>query len=168
MDTSLHSILIATAWLFQSNFMGSFSIKGGLGSVDRISKRIIIESDRVDKEMKRRMELATLIVWKTATARRPKITKQQQKAMGRNPKGYRVSDPNAVLGVPVKTGALQISIKKDVTTEGKKILGSIYTDNSYAKYMEFGTSKIRPRAFMRPAMNEQRGAVLKIFKKPME
>jgi HK97 gp10 family phage protein len=69
---------------------------------------------------------------------------------------YRVSDPNAAFGVPVATGALQNTITKSVKRQGKKIVGEIDAGLNlvYAKMIEFGTSRMAARPFMRPAWNE--------------
>lgn len=101
--------------------------------------------------MEKKMNLIVDVVFKTATARRPKIAVTKE-----NRGQYRVSDPNAKAGVPVDTGALQASITKDVRWSGKKIIGEVEAglDLIYAKMIEFGTSKMRPRPFMRPAWNE--------------
>lgn len=40
---------------------------------------------------------------------------------------------------PVDTGALAGSIHPKVTTEGKTIIGKVYTNLNYAPYVEFGT-----------------------------
>lgn len=144
----------------------SFTVKSG--SVERVTGKLLSVLGTVDKEMMKRMTLATTIVYKVATSRRPKITPQQHKALGGKKGGYRVSDPNAAVGVPVKTGALQISIKKTVEKKGEKYIGTIFTTNPYAKFMEFGTSKIKPRSFLRSAMNEQGQAIKNIFNKPIE
>jgi hypothetical protein len=112
--------------------------------------------------MMKKMNDITNIVWQTAHAKRPMITHAEMKKSGRS---KRVSNPNADYGVPVDTGALQISIKKEVTDNGKSIVGSIFVDSNtnnpksgrsvqeYAKAMEFGTSKIASRSFLRSALH---------------
>jgi HK97 gp10 family phage protein len=116
------------------------------------------------------MNLAVDIVFKTATARRPKISMSELKARGGEKGDYRVSDPNAVLGVPVKSGALQASIKKSVKWQGKKITGEIDAGGNlpYAMAMEFGTSSISPRPFMRPAWNENKEFIQNKFKEKID
>ena len=48
---------------------------------------------------------------------------------------------------PVKTGALWGSIKTQINGASAKVTASM----EYAGYVEFGTYKMAPRAFMRPA-----------------
>ncbi len=150
--------------------MGSFSLKSP-SLIGKIQHELERQNDRVDKDLMGKMVAVTAIVYNTARARRPKISKQQQKAMGRDPKGYRVSDPNASFGVPVKTGDLQISIQKSVRKEGEKVVGRIFIKGPgarYAGYMEFGTSKIRPRSFLRSALHVQNDFIKKKFQEPMK
>ena len=134
--------------------MGSFSIKKG--DVEKIASAMIMQEGVIDAALEKKMNLIVDIVFKTATARRPKISAAQHKEMGRSKGTYRVSDPDAKVGVPVDTGALQMSIQKDVKWSGKKIQGEIDAGEGveYAKMIEFGTSKMRARPFMRPAWNE--------------
>ena len=150
--------------------MGSFSIKKG--EIEKITSAMIFKESTILDGVKRKMDLIVDIVWKTARARRPKISATEQKALGR-PTGkgvYRVSDPNAKLGVPVDTGALQASIEKNVKVEGKKIIGTIEAGRGliYAPMIEFGTSKMRPRPFMRPAWNENLDWIRKKWKEKLE
>ncbi len=155
--------------------MGSFTVKNG--SVDRITRQIVSMKDVVGDGIERKVQLVTDIIYKTAKARRPKISVQQHKAMGRKVKTkagksvYRVSDPNAKLGVPVDTGALQASIKKSVTRNGDKTTGEISAGNGqvpYAAMIEFGTSKMAARPYMRPAINENSELIKRIFTKKID
>lgn len=149
---------------------GSFSIKKG--EAEKIISAMILTEPTIMDAMQRKMELITEVVYKTASARRPKISATQAKAMGRKVgKGvYRVSDPNAKLGVPVDTGALQASINKNVHWEGKKIIGEVDAgkDLPYAVMIEFGTSKMQARPFMRPAWNENLEWIKKKWKETIE
>lgn len=45
----------------------------------------------------------------------------------------------AVMLCPVNHGELRQSIKTDVFQEGKNVIGTCYTNNEYAAYVEFGT-----------------------------
>lgn len=55
------------------------------------------------------------------------------------------------------TGNLSNSIRYEVHTEGKEIygiVGSTQKDPDYALYTEYGTSKMKPRPWLRPAMQK--------------
>lgn len=52
------------------------------------------------------------------------------------------------------TGQLFASISKEKTGATS---GRVYTRVDYAKYLEYGTRKMRPRPFMRPAARKVRG-----------
>lgn len=143
---------------------GSFSEKIPSYS-EKIIEKVLKYQERVDKIIESKMNSAVKIVWATAHAKRPMITKAQSKSEGRL---KRVSDPGATAGVPVDTGDLQISIKKDVTKKGFKLIGRIYVEGpgeKYANFMEFGTSKTEARPFMRPALNLNKEFIKQIFRK---
>ena len=120
-----------------------------------------------DALLKRRITAATEIIWRTAHAKRPMMTKKQARLEHRS---RRVSDPNAQAGVPVRTGALQGSIKKTVEqTAFLKYQGKVETHGlPYAGYIEFGTSKMKARPFMRPAVELNKEAIKRMFKAPAE
>lgn len=143
--------------------MGSFSIKRG--DVDKITKNLVAMSTVVDRNLEKKMNLIVDVVYKTAIARRPKVAVTKE-----NRGQYRVSDPNARLGVPVDTGALQLSIKKNMHSKGGKVSGTIDAGEglSYANAIEFGTSKMQARPFMRPAFNENKEWIIRKFKEPIE
>lgn len=90
---------------------------------------------------------------------------------------------------PKGTGELRRSITSKVTTEGNNVVGVVYTPLEYAPYVEFGTglfaeeggrqdvpwcyqddkgewhstSGMKPRPFMRPALNENREQIKRIL-----
>lgn len=141
--------------------------------VQKVVKGLASIPEQIAVDFERKLTLATKIVWTTARIRRPKMTVAELKATGarryfRNIDGkrreYRVSDPKAKLGVPVDTGELRESIKKDVKMQGlEKGYGIIYSNSPYATAIEYGTSRIAPRPFMRQAMAEQGSVVKKIL-----
>lgn len=53
---------------------------------------------------------------------------------------------------PKKTGHLKRNINRRVVGEGNTVVGIVYNPVEYASYQEFGTSKMRPHPFMRPAL----------------
>jgi HK97 gp10 family phage protein len=136
---------------------------GAFDNLDRSMKKRWSGSDKV---IQSRIKMATNMVWRIAHQKRPMITAKQAKAEGRS---KRVSDPGATLGVPVDTGALQASIQQSVTKSGGKYIGQIWTKGiPYAGYMEYGTSKIAARPFMRPAIDLNREAIRRMLKAKIE
>jgi HK97 gp10 family phage protein len=142
---------------------GSFSIDSGFA--DDFSNRIKGAQDRINKLLVQRVTAATAIVYGIAHAKRPMITKIMMKQQGRT---TRVSDPGAEAGVPVASGTLQLSITKNVKSSGGKVTGTVTAGENvpYANFIEFGTSKMPARPFMRPALNLSREAIKAIFNKP--
>lgn len=80
---------------------------------------------------------------------------------------------------PVETGALRDSITADVTPTDKTVVGNVRADMFYASYVEYGTGRrggpapyahnmdwpgMEAEAYMRPALDEVRGAVKEIFR----
>jgi len=61
-------------------------------------------------------------------------------------------------------GTLKDSITSNVKKEGTSIVGKIIASESYAPYLEFGTSTVRPRPFMQPALEKNRPKIKRIFK----
>lgn len=142
-----------------------------LNALENLGRKMGARVKEYDVIMERRMRVATDMVWRIAHQKRPYISKQQQKRGFRTLSGSvhhnRVSDPNAQLGVPVDTGLLQSVVKREVTRTGYgKFQGVVYVDLAVAPYgkdMEFGTSKVHARPFMRPAMELTREAIKKLF-----
>lgn len=127
----------------------TFQIKGDV--FDRISHKISNRLVKDDEVMKKRITAATNMIWRIAHQRRAMLSKADMRAQGRS---KRVSDPGATAGVPVQTGKLQGSIKQSVTKKGLlKYQGEVSTRGvDYSGYVEFGTSKMYARPFMRPAI----------------
>ena len=84
---------------------------------------------------------------------------------------------------PVDTGRLQDSIGTVIDDSGKTIIGRMGTDVEYAPYVEFGTGQrgaassgagegpysstwpgMPAQPFMRPALDNNRGAVVDLFR----
>lgn len=138
------------------------SFKFDLGAVGGLGDKLGNAIQRDNRVIKKRMQQATLMVWRIAHQKRPIISKAQAKAQGRS---YRVSDPGASAGVPVRTGALQGSIQQSVTANGlMSYVGKIWTKGiEYAGFIEYGTSRMAARPFMRPAINLTKDAIKKLF-----
>jgi len=135
------------------------------GKLDNLIRNIVAEEKKIDEKTFAKVKKITDLIWRVAHQKRAMITKQMMKEQGRT---KRVSDPDATLGVPVDTGRLQASVRQVVYRQGKSIIGTITAGGdgiTYATAMEFGTSKVRARPFMRPALNETKGAVKTILEK---
>ena len=55
------------------------------------------------------------------------------------------------------TGNLRNSIRYEIHDEGKEVYGIVGTtqkDPPYGEYLEYGTSKMQPRPWLRPAMEK--------------
>jgi len=145
---------------------GSFSFD--TGDLDRVMGRIRDEQKRAHRLTVSKMNRAVDIMYRVARQRRPYISKAQMKSEGRRVK---VSDPNAEAGVPVAAingGNLQASITKGVSEKTSSVVGTIEAGGArapYAQYLEFGTSKMPARPFMRPAINLTREAIKALFAK---
>lgn len=139
-----------TTFKFDSSALSRFG--------DRLGKGFA----RDDKELERRVKRATDIIWRTAHAKRPMMSKAQMKAEGRR---IRVSDPGAQAGVPVRTGKLQASIRQSTSSKGlMRYQGVIETTGiPYAGYMEYGTRHVAARPFMRPAVALNHEVVKRVF-----
>jgi len=139
------------------------------GALDGLLDKVKKEEDRAHKQTVKKITASVNILYKLASAKRPMITNAQAKAQGRRKVGgkyQRVSDPDAKAGVPVRSGELQRSIEKKVEDKGVKVIGSVYTDSPYANFVEFGTSRMRARPFMRPAIELGKAAIKLLFSKP--
>jgi len=134
---------------------GSFYSKPVI--IEKIVKDIKQENERVQRDIQNKVSSAINLVYYTAKSKRASIGKGKS----------RTSDPGAQFGVPVKTGALRASIQKDVRKEKGKIVGVVWTDSPYAEYVEFGTSKMKMRPFMRPALFLNEEAIKGLFDKKL-
>lgn len=151
-----------------NNRIFTLTTANGTSVIASIGKKLGARVGKYDKEMQRRMTVATGLIWRTAHARRPMISKATMKAQGRT---VRVSDPNATLGVPVAAvngGRLQASVKQKVfrTFGQMSFEGQVSAGGSmapYASYLEFGTSRMPARPFMRPAIALNKEAIKRVF-----
>ncbi len=146
---------------------GGQTFKIDASAFDRLLHKIGNRLDNDDKNIKRRITRATEMIWRIAHQKRPYISKAQMKIEHRS---KRVSDPNAQAGVPVQTGLLQSSITQQVTRKGlMSYQGEIRAYGvPYSGYIEYGTSKMRARPFMRPAVNLTKDAIQRMMKLHVE
>jgi HK97 gp10 family phage protein len=70
---------------------------------------------------------------------------------------------DAKKNAPVDTGRLRASITHYVEKE-KEIVGIVGTNVEYAKYQEFGTSKMPPHPFLFPALESNRNKITELLK----
>ncbi len=64
------------------------------------------------------------------------------------------------------TGNLKKSVHWSVEGEGADIVGRVGTDQDYGKSLEYGTSKMAPRPWLRKSFEQEEGKVKQIFEKP--
>lgn len=97
-------------------------------------------------------------VKKTLTGQR---TGKTYKVPGTKRKLYTASAP----GEPpaVRTGRLRNSIKYRVLGRGVNLSGVVGTQVEYAPHLEFGTSKMEPRPFLRPTYERERKTIKAIL-----
>ena len=143
---------IGQQFVVKGDFFGKLKV-----AFDMYNKMIL------QKDLKKKLTAATDIAYRLARTPR---------AMIMNKAGRRVSDPHASYGVPVQTGVLQSSIKKGkIKIDEEKASSSIYVDNKvapYSMFIEYGTSKMRARPFMRPVANMMKQITKNLFRKPVE
>lgn len=54
---------------------------------------------------------------------------------------------------PVDTGRLRASIQQEVGRDERGIVGRVGTNVKYAVHLEYGTRRMTPRPFLRPALS---------------
>jgi HK97 gp10 family phage protein len=74
--------------------------------------------------------------------------------------------PRSAPGNPphVDTGRLRQSLQPSVVRTGNTIRGTVTTNVEYAPYLEYGTSRMQPRPFMRSTIAEQAEPVKAIMR----
>jgi HK97 gp10 family phage protein len=139
----------------------------GPGTIERITNNFGKLIQKIDAATLIKMKAATDAVYQIAHAVRPKVAAHKTPVTGQKSKAYRVSNPEAAYGVPVRTGVLQASLDKKVYRQGRKVIGEINAGGAvapYATYVEFGTSRMAARPFMRPAAKLGQKAINAIFR----
>ena len=57
----------------------------------------------------------------------------------------------------IDTGTMKRSVHPEVETDGKGVrIGTNITDPNYPSFLEFGTSKMSPKPWLRPALDENK------------
>lgn len=102
---------------------------------------------------------AKAIVWDASSQRAfDKAIERGFKAWGDDVRGTleRIAthvQNEARLACPVDTGRLRSSIHRtEVKKEGRNLYVLVGTNVTYAPFVEFGTHKMRPQPYLRPAM----------------
>lgn len=60
---------------------------------------------------------------------------------------------DAKILAPVDTGNLRNGIGSETRDEDDSVVGEVYATASYGPYQEFGTSRMAPHPFLRPALD---------------
>ena len=134
--------------------------------ISKVANSALKYAQKVFDDNMNRMKDATFIVWSNSRAKR---------SMMLNKQGQSVSNPGDSFGVPVQSGKLQGSIKKEVGVSDGKIVGRVYTHGiPYAARIEFGFKgrdsegrlfNQEPRPFMRQGLDVSQSEIKKIFNK---
>ena len=74
-----------------------------------------------------------------------------------------VFDESQIL-VPVKTGFLKSTGHTEISQTEKSVTGSVIYDAEYASHVEFGTSRMGSRSYLRAALDTTRDTVKEVFK----
>lgn len=70
--------------------------------------------------------------------------------------------------VPVSSGKLKDSIKSKVESDGTNTNVKLSSNASHASYIEYGTSKMPARPFLRPAMEQIENEIEEVLKSNIE
>jgi HK97 gp10 family phage protein len=63
----------------------------------------------------------------------------------------------------IDTGRLVQSVTHDISQEDGKVVGRVGTPVVYGAYLEFGTSKMSPRPWLKPSLAKNRDAIHALF-----
>lgn len=66
------------------------------------------------------------------------------------------------------TGNLRASVHYTIETSGQTIIGRVGTDVEYGKMLEYGTSKIAPRPWLKPALDNNKDFIEKTIRGVMK
>ena len=70
--------------------------------------------------------------------------------------------PASAPGQPphIRTGTLARSIEQETFRRGSDLIGRVGTNLNYGKFLEYGTVKMAPRPYLRPALASQRRTIV--------
>ena len=120
-------------------------------------KRLML---RVGNRLEKNMEVATVFVRdevkKKLNRGQPTRTLRSGSVIGLDP-----SSP----GEPPKkiTAQLQNSIRTKVIRRKRAIIGLVGTNLKKGRWLEFGTSKMKPRPYLRPTLSEKRRKIGRVI-----
>ena len=117
-------------------------------------EQFILELEKKDKMLREGIEKAIdrtcNAVKNTAVQEMTNTQVDNSKAYGK--KGHHPSLPDNYPAVD--TGTLRRSITYEVKTEGKTTIGRVGSPIEYGKWLETGTSKMRPRKWLKPSLDK--------------
>ncbi len=63
------------------------------------------------------------------------------------------------------TGRLQGALGSDVLVRAKEVIGVVFAQTDYARALELGTPKLKPRPFLRPALLNNKRQILSLLRR---
>ena len=74
-------------------------------------------------------------------------------------------ETQAKINCPVRTGTLRRSINTQAEMQGQlKAVAHIGPNTNYAPYVEFGTRRMSPRPYLRPAFESRKGEAIETIR----
>lgn len=121
------------------------------------AEQFILEIEKKDKLVMEGIEKAVDRTCNAVknTAQRGMTETQVDNSKLYGKKGHRPSLPGNYPAVD--TGTLRRSITYDVKTEGNVTVGTVGSPIEYGKYLETGTSRMRPRKWLKPSLDANIG-----------
>ena len=132
--------------------MATVKTKFNLGAVEA----------RVKSELRDNMAAATLFVEGEATT----ILSRGGRSGWLYKRGSRMHQASAPGEPPASdTGRPQGSLGSEVLVRAKEVVGVIFAGTDYARVLELGTPKLRPRPFLRPAILNNKRTILSLLRR---
>lgn len=66
---------------------------------------------------------------------------------------------------PVDTGRLRASLSHEIEKKGDETVGRVGTNVEYGVYVEYGTSKMSAKPYLRPALENNKGKIKRLLGK---
>lgn len=64
---------------------------------------------------------------------------------------------------PVDTGRLRASITHETEKSGDEVIGRVGTNVEYGVYVEYGTSKMSAKPYLRPSLEKNKGKIKRLL-----